>query len=319
MIGLPPTPEELAAFLADDSPRAFDRVVDRLLESPQYGERWGRHFMDIAHYADTAGDNADYPIPEARLYRDYIIDSFNADKPYDQFVREQLAGDILARAAPPGKYAEMMTATTYLALSRRFGTEVYHFWPLTMEDTIDTVSQSLLGLTMRCARCHDHKFDPITMDDYYGMYGIFASAQFAWTGGEDIVVKKSTRQHMTPLLPPAEAAPKQRAYEERLKKMRATLAESCRKGRSAGPRDRKTGQAGRRAGNLQIRRLEETKAKRFFAPAAEVETLTKQREDAQKQLSKKLQPLPDELRKLELPVLHSRRAMCLWRIGGNAA
>ena len=101
LIGLPPTPEEISDFLADPSPDAFSHVVDRLLASPHYGERWGRHWMDVVRYADTAGDNADYPIPEAARYRDYIIDSFNDDKPYDQFVREQLAGDILARQVAP--------------------------------------------------------------------------------------------------------------------------------------------------------------------------------------------------------------------------
>src|SRR3984957_3763575 len=97
LIGLPPTPQEVDAFLADKSPEAFANVVERLLGSPQYGERWGRYWMDVVRYADTAGENADYPVPEARLYRDYIIDAFNADKPYDQFVREQIAGDILAQ------------------------------------------------------------------------------------------------------------------------------------------------------------------------------------------------------------------------------
>src|SRR5262245_14213266 len=97
LLGLPPSTDEAARFLADDEPDAFDRLVDRLLASPRYGERWGRHWLDVARYADTAGDNADYPVPEARLYRDYVIDSFNADKPYDRFVTEQLAGDLLAR------------------------------------------------------------------------------------------------------------------------------------------------------------------------------------------------------------------------------
>ena len=103
LIGLPPTPEEVADFENDASPAAFSRVVDRLLASPHYGERWGRHWMDVVRYADTAGDNADYPIPEAARYRDYIIDSFNRDKPFDQFVREQLAGDILARHGDAGQ------------------------------------------------------------------------------------------------------------------------------------------------------------------------------------------------------------------------
>ena len=100
LIGLPPTPKQVDAFLADKSPEAFSNVVETLLASPQYGERWGRYWMDVVRYADTAGDNADYPVPEARLYRDYIIDSFNNDKPYDEFVQEQIAGDILASRGP---------------------------------------------------------------------------------------------------------------------------------------------------------------------------------------------------------------------------
>src|SRR5262245_21310919 len=120
LIGLPPSPDEIRAFLADVRPDAYERLVERLLSSPHYGERWGRHWMDIVRYADTAGDNADYPVPEARLYRDWIIDAFNADKPYDQFLREQLAGDIVAREGPKEKYAEQIVATTFLGLSRRY-------------------------------------------------------------------------------------------------------------------------------------------------------------------------------------------------------
>ena len=130
LIGLPPTPEEIADFLADQSPDAFSRVVDRLLASPHYGEQWGRHWMDVVRYADTAGDNADYPIPEAVRYRDYIIDSCNADKPYDRMVREHLAGDILARNGPAENYAESVIATGFLALSRRYATAPFELWHL---------------------------------------------------------------------------------------------------------------------------------------------------------------------------------------------
>src|SRR5206468_2904330 len=106
---------------ADDTPGAFAKVVDRLLASPAYGERWGRHWLDVARYADTAGETADYPVPQAYLYRNYVINAFNADKPYDQFLREQIAGDLLASAGPREKYAERVTATGFLAISRRFG------------------------------------------------------------------------------------------------------------------------------------------------------------------------------------------------------
>jgi hypothetical protein len=194
LIGLPPDPEDVAAFLSDTSPAAVARVVDRLLASPHYGERWGRHWMDVVRYADTAGDNADYPIPEIYRYRDYIIDAFNRDQPYDQFVREQIAGDLLGAGGPPEKYAERVVATGFLALSRRYATAPYELWHLTLEDTIDTVGQAYLGLTLRCARCHDHKFDPVTMEDYYGLYGIFASTRFPYTGSEEFASMKKPRQ-----------------------------------------------------------------------------------------------------------------------------
>lgn len=224
LIGLPPTPEEIAAFLADSSAEAPARVVDRLLASPRYGERWGRHWMDLVRYADTAGDNADYPIPEAALYRNYVIDSFNADKPYDVFLREQLAGDLLARQGPPAQYAERIIATTYLALSRRYLTAPYEQWHLTLEDTIDATGRAFLGLTLRCARCHDHKFDPIRQEDYYALYGIFASTQFPYAGSEEFSSKKFPRAHFVPLLPPTQGEPKLEAYRKKLTELRNQIA-----------------------------------------------------------------------------------------------
>jgi cytochrome c553 len=223
LIGLPPTPQEVEAFLADRSPDALERVVDRLLASPHYGERWGRHWLDVARYADTAGDNADYPIPEARLYRDYVIDSFNADKPYDQFVREQLAGDLLARQGPPEGYAERVVATGFLALARRYATAPYELWHLTLEDAVDTAGQAFLGLTLRCARCHDHKFDPVSQEDYYALYGIFASTRFPYAGSEELQSMNFPRQHFAPLLPPGEAGALLRAHEERLRALQAEI------------------------------------------------------------------------------------------------
>jgi hypothetical protein len=219
LIGLPPSPEEMEAFRSDPSAEAWSKVVERLLASPRYGERWGRHWLDIARYADTAGDNADYPIPEARLYRDYVIASFNADKRYDDFVQEQLAGDLLAKDGPREKYAERVIATGFLALSRRYATGPYELWPLTMEDTIETTGRAFLGLTLRCARCHDHKFDPITQKDYYALYGIFASTQFPWAGAEELQSKQMNRQHFVPLLPPDEAAPRLRACQEAISRL----------------------------------------------------------------------------------------------------
>ena len=153
-------------FSADQSPAAFSRVVERLLASPHYGERWGRHWMDVARYADTAGDNADYPIPEAARYRDYIIDSFNADKPYDRSSASTWPATFW-----PGQGRQ---STTPIGRRHRiprpvapYATAPFELWHLTLEDTIDTTGGAFLGLTLRCARCHDHKFDPVTQRDYY--------------------------------------------------------------------------------------------------------------------------------------------------------
>ena len=216
LTGLPPAPAEMKSAVAALTPwsdAAWAALIDQLLASPRYGERWGRHWLDVARYADTAGDNADYPIPEARLYRDYVIDAFNDDMPYDQFVREQIAGDILAGESPQDRYAEQVTATGFLALSRRYATGPYELWHLSLEDTIDTVGQAFLGLSLRCARCHDHKFDPVSQHDYYALYGIFESTQYPWAGAEEFHSQKKPRMNFAPLLPPAEAEPLRRAYE----------------------------------------------------------------------------------------------------------
>lgn len=185
LIGLPPTPEEVNAFLEDESSEAFDRVVDRLLDSKEYGVRWGRHWLDLARYADTSGDGTDTPIPEARYYRDYVIAAFNNDLPYDQFIREQIAGDILAEQAPDDeRYNDKIIATAYIALSRRFGNSKFASMELIIDDTVDTIGRSLLGLSLGCTRCHHHKFDPISMEDYYGLYGYFANTQYPHAGTE---------------------------------------------------------------------------------------------------------------------------------------
>jgi hypothetical protein len=184
LTGLPPTPEDLQAFLSDESPTAWTTVVERLLASRHYAERWGRHWMDLVRYADTAGDNSDYPVREAHLYRNYIIDSFHADKPYDRFLREQIAGDLLP-AATDEQRNEQLIATGYIAISRRFGSIVKGYpQHLTIEDTLDNLGRTTLGLTLTCARCHDHKFDPITQDDYYGLYGIFEGTKYPFPGIE---------------------------------------------------------------------------------------------------------------------------------------
>ena len=185
LTGLPPSPAEVEAFVADRSSGAYSKVVDRLLASPSYGERWGRHWLDVVRYADTAGETADFPVREAYRYRNYVIASFNADKPYDQFLREQIAGDLYAKDAPPERYEDLETATGFIAISRRFGFDPENYQHLTIQDTIDTLGQAVLGLSLGCARCHNHKFDPVTTADYYALYGIFDSTRYAFPGSEE--------------------------------------------------------------------------------------------------------------------------------------
>ena len=202
LTGLPPTPDEVDAFLADATSEAFAKVVDRLLASPRYGERWGRHWLDVVRYADTAGDNTDHPLPHAWRYRNWVIDAFNMDMPYDEFIRAQVAGDLLADSGSGKQYADRVVATGFLASARRFDHDIDKYMHLTFEDTLDTLGKSVLGLSIGCARCHNHKFDPITTRDYYGLYGILASTKFAFPGCEP----KQRPRDLVPLLPPAEVA-----------------------------------------------------------------------------------------------------------------
>jgi hypothetical protein len=183
LTGLPPTPEEMAEFLADDSTNAFAKVVDRLLASTRYGERWGRHWLDVVRYADTSGNASDYPVPQAHKYRDWVVRAFNADLPYDQFLREQIAGDLLPYASEEERQQRII-ATGYLAIARRFGGDRNGEHHLTLEDTIDNLGRAVLGSSIACARCHDHKFDPFTTSDYYGLYGIFQSTRYPFPGAE---------------------------------------------------------------------------------------------------------------------------------------
>jgi len=190
LTGLPPTAEEVEAFVADKSADAFAKIVNRLLDSKTYGERWGRHWLDVARYADTAGDNPDYPIPQAWRYRNWVIDALNADVPYDEFLRQQIAGDLLPAKTEAERH-QMTIATGFIALSRRFGGGTKEkIGNQTIEDTLDTLGRATMGLTLSCARCHDHKFDPIPTRDYYALYGFFESTQYPSTRtGMDTVVK----------------------------------------------------------------------------------------------------------------------------------
>lgn len=181
LTGLPPTTSEIDAFVADDSATAFAKVVDRLLASPRYGEHFARHWMDLVRYADTHGSEGDPTIPQAWRYRDYLIRAFNADVPYDQFVREQIAGDLLPnpRLNPTDQLNESALGTGHFRLIE------YGYQPVdtvdeqvrNVDNQIDVVTKTFLGLTVSCARCHNHKFDAISQADFYAFYGIFASSR----------------------------------------------------------------------------------------------------------------------------------------------
>jgi hypothetical protein len=175
LIGLPPTPTEIDAFVGDASPDAWVKVVDRLLASPHYGERWGRYWLDLARYADSNGYEYDEPRPDAWRYRDYVIRAFNADMPYDRFIVEQLAGD----TAFPGDYdALIATGFNLLGPDMTDSSDQAQRRHNTLIDMTDTASLAFLGLTMGCARCHDHKSDPIPQTDYYRLQAFFAPAEF---------------------------------------------------------------------------------------------------------------------------------------------
>jgi hypothetical protein len=209
LTGLPPTPEEVTAFVNDRSPKAFARVVDRLLASPRYGEKWARHWLDLARYAETDGFNGDHTRPHIWRYRDYVIRAFNSDKPYDRFVKEQIAGDELWPDDP-----DALVATGF---NRHFPDE----WNARnlrqrrqeiLNDITDTVGSALLGTTYACARCHDHKFDAVLQKDYYKLQSYFAAMRTK----DDFVLASKKEQ--------AEYAAKLAVWEEKTKSIRAQLA-----------------------------------------------------------------------------------------------
>jgi len=206
LIGLPPTIEEIQAFEEDKSPKAFESVVDRLLASPRYGERWGRHWLDVARYADTKdlvlAYGKDALRPYAYTYRDYVIRAFNEDLPFDQFVQDQLAADLEGSQLPRWRLA----ALGFLTLGRLFDNNPHD----QIDDQIDTTTRGFMALTVACARCHDHKYDAFTQADYYGLYGIFASTE---------------RPYDLPLLEDPKDVPHGTEFETQLAKARQELEE----------------------------------------------------------------------------------------------
>jgi cytochrome c553 len=207
LVGLPPKPEEIDAFLKDTTPDAFAKVVDRLLASPQFGERWGRHWLDVARYAESTGKERNFTLPTAWRYRDWVIAALNADKPYDQFVREQIAGDLLP-AADPAQRDRNLIATGFLALGPKGLNEKNHqqFLVDQIDEQIDVMTRAVLATTVACARCHDHKFDPIAQKDYYALAGIFKSTE-TYFGVQGVKQAKNASTLIALNSPPPPAVP----------------------------------------------------------------------------------------------------------------
>lgn len=228
LTGLPPAPAEVEAFVSDTAPGAWAKVVDRLLASPRYGERWARHWLDLARYCDSfdarlLGDqNAgrEMDVADAWRYRDWVVRAFNMDLPYDQFVQQQIAGDLLP-APGGGLNADGVVATGFLALGNWGGGDADKHKLLTdiADDQVDTVSRAFMGLTVGCARCHDHKFDPISTRDYYGLAGIFFSTHILANVGPKTNGPPMLR---IPILSPADQAAK-RAHAARLRQLESQL------------------------------------------------------------------------------------------------
>src|SRR5580658_3819880 len=208
--GLPPTQEEIQAFLSDKSPNAWEKVVDGLLASPAYGERWGRHWLDVARYADSNGFKADETRPNAWRYRDYVINAFNSDKPYDRFVKEQIAGDELYPGDPE--------ALAAIGFNRNWIDEtnaaaLYIRRQETLDDMTTVTGVAFMGLTYGCARCHNHKFDPILQKDYYRLQAFFANTSF---GDGPLPVKDPAQRK--------KHDEQQAIYDEKTKDIRAEMA-----------------------------------------------------------------------------------------------
>jgi len=234
LTGLPPTPEEIQAFLADGSTAPFERVVDRLLASPQYGERWARHWLDLARYADSEGFKADETRPNVWRYRDYVIRSLNADKPYDRFVKEQIAGDEL--------YPTDLDAKVAVGFNRHFPDEsnaanIRQRRQELLFDITDTTGSVFLGLTFGCAKCHDHKFDPILHKDYYRLQAFFANTRIedtavlmpelelaSWKAKNAVWEGKTaaTREEMQQLL----EVPRKKLFDDRIVKFPEEIQET---------------------------------------------------------------------------------------------
>jgi cytochrome c553 len=226
LTGLPPTPAEIDAFVNDKSPDAWDKVIERLLASPAYGERWGRHWLDLARYADSNGLDENVHYGNAWRYRDWVVSAFNRDLPYNQFLTDQLAGDLLPATQDVQEHNDRLIATGFLAVGPKFISEVDTQKVLMdmADEQLDTLGRTTMGLTLGCARCHDHKFDPISTKDYYALAGIFKSTK-------TLEVLKKPRMWWEYPVGTAEDQAKKAEYDRKLAAQKEAVAALIAKGK----------------------------------------------------------------------------------------
>jgi hypothetical protein len=243
LLGLPPSPEQVDRFVKDCSPSAWEALIDELLASPQYGERWGRHWLDVARYADSGGYETDIYYRNAWRYRDYVIKSFNDDKPYDRFVQEQVAGDEIwpdnldlegsyVMAPAKERALEAHTGTGFYALGPQIhesGMDAQRFESERLTDWVDATGSAFLGLTLGCARCHDHKFDPFTQRDYYGLQSVFARSREVERPIVNAMEIADSKQHYPRILAVVAAKEAYRRHERSLAGRTPTAAELARR------------------------------------------------------------------------------------------
>jgi hypothetical protein len=309
LIGLPPTPAEVEAFVKNKSPMAHHELVDRLLGSKRFGERWGRHWLDIARFAESTGKTRNYPYSHAWRYRDYVIDSFNADKPYNRFVTEQVAGDLLP-AKNTAQRDRQRIATAFLALGPKDLNErdKNQYLMDNVDEQIDVTTRAILGLTVSCARCHDHKFDPIPTKDYYAIAGIFRSTdQLVGMGSKRGGGNRYNPAQLYPIgnagkVAAATEPPPSRGNQRALKRIQTELAaakqelKTLQQGARKTAANAKRGNANKRKGKNRKRRKVSFPGDVLAAPANDAKTLTPTERNAKirelrqtvKELSQKL-------------------------------
>ena len=273
LVGLPPTPSQIQAFVNDPAPEAVAKLVDELLASPRFGERWGRHWLDVVRFAESSGKEFNFSYPHAWPYRDYVIDALNADKPYDQFIREQVAGDLLPGAPDEsaGDTENRLVATSLLSFgTKRHNSSGMAYRMEIVDDQIDVTTRAFLAITVSCAKCHDHKFDPIPTKDYYSLAGIFLSTEPLYG-----TIKQKYSNNPTDLLPIGrEGADLHAAAEDYEKKIDAAKK----------PRDEKkteltkAEEAKKKAPTKEIAKSDATATGAGASPPAEAGTAKKEEE-----------------------------------------